>query len=340
MIIVRCQNCRVKVQVPSPGVYRCHNCREVIEVTPDSIAVKDNKSIPEAKTINLNDQSIDRENFSSEPEKEFPSAFCRRHRGKKATKTCNNCGDLMCDDCSIRLDDKYYCPECIRKIQNVAQQSRTIGDNAPAPGQSSIPFENASSGNFPLSFLATIKKIYLNYAQFFNKTGKDTFLGRATIYAIVILVFHEIARFAAINYLGLVPEKATGDMPPIMKEIYESYSMPTIKSLLISPLTALFGLVILSAIYHLGVLLIKGGGSFKTTMKIVCYSNSAQLISIIFLPAPLIGAMLSFVASIIFVTQGCIKLHNFTEGKSIFIALFPTILLIVFIIAGLFTFIK
>jgi hypothetical protein len=324
MIVIRCQNCRARVQVPSPGTYRCHNCREIIEVQAENAA--DINS--EAMTVKIEDQEDNAAaNHKVKARSDSPpSAFCRKHPGKKAVRTCRKCGDLICEDCSVRLENNFYCTECIRKIQeNVSGQA--FGDDKNPPiGESSIPLENAEKDGYIQSFFNTIKKIFLDYARFYDNTGKNSHLRRAAVYGIIITFIYDFARFLAVNYFGLATDKASGDLPPILQEIYNSYTAPTIRSVILSPLASIFGLVILSAIYHAAILIMKGGGKYSTTFKITCYSNSAQIISIILIPVPLLGTLISFIFGIIFITQGCIKLHNLAEGKSIFVALFPTIL--------------
>jgi hypothetical protein len=317
------------VQVPSPGIYRCHNCREIIEVKDETAAEKNTEGLAEAKTVKIADQ-LRRSAVSSatESESDSPSAFCRRHPGKKALRTCRNCGDLICEDCSIRLENTYYCTECIRKIQESVSGRTSVKDKNPAPGESSIPLENAEKDGYIRSFFNTIKKIFLDYARFYDDTGKTTHLGRAALYAIIITFIYDLARFLAVNYFGLTAEKPAENLPPLLKDIYNSFSSPNLPSVILSPLATVIGLIILSAIYHLAILIVKGGGKYSTTFKITCYSISAQIINIVLIPVPLLGTLVSFIFGIIFITQGCYKLHNLSEGKSVFVALFPTILVV------------
>jgi len=329
MIVIRCQNCRTRVQVPSPGIYRCHNCREIIEIKSEIPSGISAEGLPEVKTVKIADQLRGAAaNPTTKPESDSPSAFCRRHPGKKALRTCRNCGDLICEDCSIRLENSYFCAECIRKIQENASVRAPGEDKNPPPGESSIPLENAEKDGYFHSFLNTVKKIFLDYARFYDNTGKNTHIKRAAIYGIIITFIYDLARFLAVNYFGLATEKPSGDLPPILKDIYNSYITPTLRSVILSPLATVFGLILLSAIYHLAILIVKRGGKYSTTFKITCYSISAQIISIVLIPVPLLGTLISFIFGIIFVTQGCFKLHNLTEGKSIFVSLFPTILAI------------
>lgn len=328
MIVIRCQNCRTRVQVPSPGTYRCHNCHEIIEVKEELVS-QDKIDLAEEETVRvLEKPRRTQPKRDSIIDADSPSAYCRRHPGRKAEKTCRLCGDLICEDCSIRLDNSFYCPDCIRKIQENAALASAGVDKYPSPGESSIPFENGEKDGYFPAFFKTINKIFLNYAKFFDNTGKNTQIGIAAIYGIIIFVINELARFLAFNYFGLSIEKPSGDMNPFLKEIYESFAAPTVSSLFLSPLSAIFGLIILAAVYHLGVLLMKGGGKYVTTFKLTCYATSSQIVSVILIPVPLIGTLIAYFFGILFITQGCLKLHNMSEGKSIFVALFPTIVVI------------
>lgn len=54
---------------------------------------------------------------------------CKNHPGYEAVYVCRNCGQAMCLDCTVELNGRNYCRECLANIvNNTAQQGPTGRD--------------------------------------------------------------------------------------------------------------------------------------------------------------------------------------------------------------------
>ena len=40
---------------------------------------------------------------------------CRTHPGNPGVNTCNQCGEWLCDDCTIEVNGRYFCINCARQ---------------------------------------------------------------------------------------------------------------------------------------------------------------------------------------------------------------------------------
>ncbi len=48
---------------------------------------------------------------------------CRNHSEREATQICISCGKPMCDECTININGKNYCTECLETFINVASNN-------------------------------------------------------------------------------------------------------------------------------------------------------------------------------------------------------------------------
>lgn len=309
MIIARCKHCQARVQVPSPGVYKCHSCGQVFEVNLEELP----KNKPSTSPASVEIQK-----------KQIYGPTCRRHPDRGAEKFCKSCGDFLCDDCAIRVENNYYCSECIRKFDSrkvdSTQRTETV------VGESSIPFENMEKLGFWKSILLTFKELFLNFGKFFDRTDGNSYVKRAFLLAVSIQVLGRIVDYIAFNYFKFGEDIDLEQVPEFMREFYEEFVIVSIKSVLLSPIQATIGILIIAVIYHIAVKLVGGVGSYLTTLKITSYAFATQIILVILFPIDILPAIIVFILSILIITQGCIRLHRLSEGRSVFVALSPYIL--------------
>ncbi len=311
MIVLRCKHCQARIQVPSPGIYKCHSCGEVLEVNIDEVK-KMRSSRTAEKTVNLEGE-----------ERSHIGPTCRHHPGAPAEKFCTSCGDFLCDNCAIKVEHRYYCRSCLARLRNeeeVNQQKREIPE-----GESSIPLENYRKTGFIKAFFLTIKKGIVEYPDFYDRTKPSSHLGLATFVMVVIQFLNKLVDYIAYSNFNRAPAIDTTDMPERWKEIIEKIAIPTFESLALSPVTAVVSLVILAGIYHIAVMIVGGKEGYLTTYKITAYSTIAQIFTAILYPVPVLPFLLVFVFTLLLIIQGCVKMHNLSDGKAIFVALFPII---------------
>ena len=53
---------------------------------------------------------------------------CAYHSDREATGACVSCGNLICDECTVEIDNKKYCKKCIEN-KNVPIKSNTYTTN-------------------------------------------------------------------------------------------------------------------------------------------------------------------------------------------------------------------
>jgi hypothetical protein len=340
MIVLRCKHCQARIQVPSPGIYRCHNCGKPVEITLEEVQKSHIPVDSYAKTVqydkNLNIPSHIPKHQNIDDDKSI-NAFCRNHSQRKAIKACRSCGDLLCEDCAIKLDTFIYCRKCLLKIQ---KESTTVQkpklEIAFEKGESSIPLEQRSITNYFSKFFLTIKEAILNNRKFFTNTTKNRHLVKAIIFAVIMNFIYDLTRFLAFNYFGVVSKGFPQDVEGLIAKIYAVYMNASIETLAISPAVILILVLILTLIYQFGIFLFRCKGDLLGTFKIVCYATASQAFSIILVPIPFFGAPVTFIFFIIIMIQGFIHLHKFQDEKAILISLFPIMIIILTIIVGVF----
>ena len=110
-------------------------------------------------------------------------------------------------------------------------------------------------------------------------------------------------------------------------EIFRSLGLSrlafTIIYAVLSPLFVTFGLLILSALFHLCLMLVGGANrSFETTFRVVCFTGgSAHLFSVI----PVCGGFIALVYSIVLYCIGLSRAHPTTTGKALLAIFLPII---------------
>jgi hypothetical protein len=341
MIIIRCRHCQARVQIPSPGTYRCHNCKQIIEVNEESYPEIFRKLKSTTETAELADvDSIDSNNKEQDTSLSYYGAKCKRHPHNHATRSCARCGDLMCDSCAIRLENRYYCSDCIARIQSKVAVLSEEEQRSTRAEKSSIPLENYKKEGYFKTFFLTVWIGLYKFYELFDKSGRRAKIGTALAYGVIMNCIYEIVRFAAVNFFKYKSLELPKDAPPLIKEIYSTYADVKLTYFLTAPLRALLGIILLALIYHIGVMIVGGAGKYETTLKITCYSMSSLAFTIVLFPVPLLPWILALVFGILIVIQGSIQYHKIPEGKAIFVAFFPyIIILFLAVLVGLIFFI-
>ena len=91
----------------------------------------------------------------------------------------------------------------------------------------------------------------------------------------------------------------------------------------LAPLFVVIGVFIAAAVLHL-MLLIVGGASngFEATVRVVCYSQTAQLAGII----PFCGGIIALIWTVVLYVTGFSTAHRTTQGKALVAVLLPVVL--------------
>ncbi len=57
-------------------------------------------------------------------------AYCRNHPERVAANTCHQCGDWLCEECTVEINGRIFCRKCL------AQLAGTPAPSSPPPGYS------------------------------------------------------------------------------------------------------------------------------------------------------------------------------------------------------------
>ena len=106
--------------------------------------------------------------------------------------------------------------------------------------------------------------------------------------------------------------------------------------IVIAPLFVVIGVFIAAAILHLMLMIVGGASSgFEATVRVVCYTYTAQLAGII----PFCGGIIATIWTVVLYVMGFSIAHRTTQGKALIAVLLPIIIccvmgVVLLIIAG------
>lgn len=167
-------------------------------------------------------------------------------------------------------------PEWIKRREREAEAEQEI------PGAVEgvkPPFEDLEHFGFFPGLFETIKRICLAPRLFFEAMPLGNGLGRPLVFALLIIVLHDIFQ-SIYMYTGIVP------LPTFQGEVIQ---MPAIGmgsqlalTVLFSPISAAVALFLISGIYHAMLVLLRAAsGGFEATFRGVAYATIPVLIGLI-----------------------------------------------------------
>ena len=189
-----------------------------------------------------------------------------------------------------------------------------------------MPKKNGISNNKTINdFVNTVKEVLFNPMEFFEKVPKEKGMKKALIFYLFVTIIIGLT-FTLIGLPWMaIQSLAQGKIGTLI--------MSPIMLLLIIPLYlvilvfAYISLFISSLIYQILFMIFKGKGSFEDTVKIICYSRTAQIFT--FVP------FMNFFVGIYGFILTCIgfkKIHKLSWGMTILVALIPAIIVFILVI--------
>jgi hypothetical protein len=200
-----------------------------------------------------------------------------------------------------------------------------------------IPFEDRNRSVVDGLF-ETVKLLATSPSEAFQRMPVTGGIGRPLLFAI------------AIGWIGVAVNVAwnvlfQGAWLPFMQNANDVAQMGAAYGFTIgwglvvavlAPLFIIIGVFVAAVVFHL-MLLIVGGASrdFETTVRVVCYTQTAQLAGII----PCCGSIIGLVWTIVLYTVGFSTAHQTSQGKALVAIFLPVVLCcamtaIVFVVAG------
>ena len=110
-----------------------------------------------------------------------------------------------------------------------------------------------------------------------------------------------------------------------------SFASPVIFYAFILPILIIIILFLGSIIIHISVMMVGGKRGFEATFRVLSFSNSIQLVSIV----PLLGALFALIYYPVLIVVGLKEIHRITMGRAAF-AVFVSIIIGLLIIGGIF----
>jgi hypothetical protein len=202
------------------------------------------------------------------------------------------------------------------------QPQRIIGTPIEAP-TGSTPWEDMASLGFFTAFFRTMKQVLFSPRAFFRNMPVNKGMGSPLLYGVIISFFATI--------VGLLVQYAlSGSMGSVSgAEGMEGVNFLRPASLLISafflPIILAVGFFILSAIFHICLLIVGAGKrGFEATFRVVSYASSSQA----FMLVPFVGWLIIIFYNLVLGTIGFRESHQTTTGRAFIAVLLPMIIML------------
>jgi len=193
-----------------------------------------------------------------------------------------------------------------------------------------IPWEDPTQHGFDGLF-ETVKLLAMSPGEAFRRMPLTGGIGRPLFFAIVI-GWVSIAFAVGWNVL------LQGMWLPFLESVDDVAGMGAMYGLTIgwglmmvvlAPLFVIIGVFIAAAVLHLMLLILGGADSgFEATVRVVCYTQTAQLAGII----PLCGGIIALVWTIVLYVTGFSTAHRISQGKAVLAVLLPVVLCCAFLV--------
>jgi hypothetical protein len=202
---------------------------------------------------------------------------------------------------------------------------------APSP-PAPIPWEDPARTSTFERLVETVKMLATRPGEAFAGMPTTGGIGSPLVYAIVV-GWISIAVAVVWNTLfqGMwIPFMGSGEEAAVAAMFTGAWAVGMV---FLAPIFVIIGVFISAAILHL-MLMIVGGANhgFEATVRVVCYTQTAQLANII----PLCGGIVALVWQIILFVTGFATAHRTTQGKAILAVVLPVVLCCAFMAALLF----
>lgn len=191
-----------------------------------------------------------------------------------------------------------------------------------------VPFED-SSKDFFTGLFETIKLVMFQPTNFFKNYKLDGPISRPLLFAVMIgwttaIISTIWATLIQQSIFTLLREH----MPEVEGVDWDQFGGPGtgfdfLLGLIIAPIAIIIGMFIVSGIYHLFLLIVKGANkNFETTFNVVAYGAVAHIAEII----PFCGGLLAWVWGLVLAIIGLTEAHKTDSWKAVFAVFGPALL--------------
>jgi hypothetical protein len=243
---------------------------------------------------------------------------------QEQTDECVKCGVIISK--VLKYQDIVKPPGVVAAAPGAAgpsaegpQAQRIIGTPIDEP-EGSTPWEDMASLGFTNAFFGTLKEVFSTPDIFFRKMPVNRGILNPLIYGIIAgFLGALINSFWQYAFRGLIGGG-----------LNFSFASPVIFYAFILPILIIIILFLGSIIIHVSVMMLGGKRGFEATFRVLSFSNSIQIVSIV----PLLGALFAFIYYPVLIVVGLKEIHRITMGRAAF-AVFVSILIGLLIIGGI-----
>ena len=243
---------------------------------------------------------------------------------------------IQCPQCGYvqaKTDECIKCGVIISKLLKhrgegkVLEEKVVSSDIIGTPSdeyESYTPWEDMSNLGFFIAFFRTIKEVLFSPSLFFRKMPVDMGILNPLFFGVIIGfvggLFTLWWQYAFSGLIGAINLFFTSSI------LFYAFFLPFLIAL---------GLFVASGIFHILLMLVGGNKrGFEATFRVVAYSNSTQVFSVL----PVLGGLIAIIYNLILWTIGFRESHQISTAKAAFVVFLPLIIVTVLILMAIFMF--
>jgi hypothetical protein len=254
--------------------------------------------------------------------------------------TCPQCGCVQ-----DKTDECIKCGIIISKFLKYQGEVKPTGEEGASPGPNAgppaegpqpqkiigtpietptgfTPWEDMASLGFFTAFFRTMKQVLFSPTAFFRNMPVSKGMGSPLFYGVIISFFATIvgllAQYAFSGFVGSVSE-----VEGIQGVNFFQTAFLLIYALFL-PIFIAVGFFILSAIFHICLLIVGAGKKgFEATFRVVSYASSSQAFALL----PFLGIFIILIYNLVLWTIGFRESHQTTTGRALIAVLLPVIIM-------------
>lgn len=249
-----------------------------------------------------------------------PSAFGSWEQATGVGVTCPSCK-------AENKSDAQFCFNCGQPLTSAAAQ--TVDAMRPAPPRPGmavgpVPFEaREKHGGFFAALWETWKEACFSPNTFFEKVGRSEDLNAPLLFAVIcgsvgIIVQQALSLALQGVIAGLLPSQQRGGA---MFGIGVNAAV-SVGFMVLAPLWVLLGLIIGTAIVHVGLMIFGGAKKgFNMTLRTMAYASAAQAFGVI----PFCGAYIGGIWTLVLEIIGLAKAHETDTWRAVLAVFLPLV---------------
>jgi hypothetical protein len=195
----------------------------------------------------------------------------------------------------------------------------------PPPAAQVQPLPWEQPGYPALEALYETAKLFLTApSQAFARMSLTGTLGRPVLYAVIFGWLGIVASQAySLAFRGAIHNLLSGLPGYNPRMMFGLPVVGTVAVMFFAPILVLLGILIWSAIVHLFLMLVGGANTgFGSTVRVVAYSSTVQIVQVI----PLCGGTIAAIWALVLYIIGLAIAHRTTQGRSALAVLLPLML--------------